>query len=93
MGKVWLSSPPPPPPPSEFGCADVYFAFLAGIFVYFLFIIIFMRRPKTSKSAGILKWIEIYKVKKEHYLMRQDNIQMIVLNYGTRQIKATETNK
>ena len=31
------------------------------------------RRPKTSKTASILKWIETNMVKTECYLMRQDN--------------------
>ena len=36
--------------------------------VLFIFV-----RPKTSKTASILKCIETNKVKREHYLMRQNN--------------------
>ena len=32
-----------------------------------------MRRPKTDKTASVLKYIETNKVKKECYLIRQDN--------------------
>ena len=32
-----------------------------------------LKGPKTRKTASVLEYIEINKVKKEHYLMRQDN--------------------
>ena len=37
-----------------------------------LFTLLF-ERPKTSKTASVLKWIETNKVWKERYLMKQDN--------------------
>ena len=53
-------------------------------------------RPKTSKTASILNKIKTKKVKKELYLIRQDNTKHKInffFKYRTREIKATETNK
>ena len=37
-------------------------------------------------------YISLPKIKKERYLIRQDNIKMFDKKYGTRPIKTTETN-
>ena len=52
-------------------------------------------RPKTSKTASVLNYIETNKVTKESYLIRQYNIQIfdkiIFIKYRIRQIKVTSS--
>ena len=55
--------------------------------------------PNTIKTACVLNMIKTNKVKKEHYLIRQDNtrykisIKLPFFKFRTRQIKSSETIK
>ena len=75
------------------GHADLY-----NIFNIILTVII-IGGPKTDKTASILHYIKRNKIKKQCYVIRQENIvytffyKIIFFKYKTRQIKTTEIRK
>ena len=56
-----------------FLCGFLVIFFLYGIFVLTLFFIYLLKKLKTCKTANVLNYIETNKVKKNRYLIKQDN--------------------